>query len=123
MTPARDITDRFEDVNPYDRIYQSDHGYTVKVRLEDVTKGIYPVFLCTGSWADDATGKARRTGVEEPFIVPPQKHVIQGETSVDLEALKEEFRQAMVRSVDLIVANYQARVASDVKNAPPPVIQ
>lgn len=123
MNFARDVSDQFEDVNPYDRLYRSEHGYIVKVRLEDVTKGIYPVFLCTGSWADDATGKARRTGVEEPFIVPPQKHVIQGETPVDLDALKEEFRQAMVRSVDLIVANYQARVAGDVKNAPPPVIQ
>lgn len=106
-----DVTAKFADVNEYDRIFETRHGWLVKVRVT-----AHPVtstqltFDITGSWADDK-GKARRFDDARPFIVAPDQYIAVPDNAVDLEADLQAARLRMVDRVDQVAANYYAAAA------------
>lgn len=109
--PITDITDQFENVNAYDRIYRSESGYTVKVRTEDISA--FPAMLSfriTGSWADDVTGQARPFGAGW-FIVDPHEVAIRSDSLDHLADRLQAGRNLMVGRVELAAINYAARLA------------
>lgn len=106
-----DITDQFSDVNPYDRLYSSESGYTVKVRVEDVSPSPFNLsFSVTGSWADDETGRARSFDAGH-FIVEPHELAVRPDTAADLAQIVEDGRRLMVGRVEQAAIHYAARQA------------
>lgn len=104
-----DITDQFEGMNAYDRVYSSDSGYTVKVRTEDISPSPSQMaFRITGSWADDETAAAKTFGAGF-FIVEPHEVLIRPDSETDLAERIEEGRLLMVRRVEAAAVNYAAR--------------
>lgn len=103
-----DITDQFDDVNPYDRIYRSTSGYTVKVRTEEnsPTPSITSVRI-TGSWADDETGKAKTFSAGH-FVVEAHEVPLRADTPVNVEAAVLAGHHLMVARVEAAAINYDA---------------
>lgn len=123
LPQIEDVTDRFGDVNAYDRLYRCTRGYIIKVRVTD--RSATPsalAFEVTGSWADDATGKARRFGASRHFIVSPHELAVHSETETDVAAEVEKARLLMVERVSLAAANHYARQALQGVRATPKTI-
>ena len=98
-----DITDQFEGVSAYNRIYRSDSGYTVKVRVQQMATGEPGrlTFVITGSLCDDLTGQARSFGEDGYFIVEPHELTVHSDAeTVDLASLVEDERHHVVRRVE-----------------------
>lgn len=128
-TPAIvDVTDKFDDVNDYDRIYRSEAGYLVKVRTDhlDDVPGRF-LFLISGAWCDDETAKARPHG-EGHFVLDHHSGTghaltVQHEgpitlddgTPIDLAGKLEESRHKMVRLVERAALHHQAASAPEIK--------
>lgn len=109
--PIVDITDQFEDVNAYDRIYRSENGYTVKVRVVETSPTPSNLaWTVTGSWADDETGKARVFG-DGHFIVEPFDVTVRADTVDDLAQRIENGRRIIVGRTEAAAINYAAREA------------
>jgi len=103
-----DISDRFTDVNPYDLIFSSPSGYTVKVRVEDISMGVSALsYRITGSWADDETGQARIVG-GAAFIVEPHELVIRPDTDTVVTDQVQAAREHVVRRVERAILNHVA---------------
>lgn len=100
-----DITDQFTDVNPYDRIYMSDSGYKVKVRVTQTLSDPARLnFSITGSHCDD-NGNAEPFG-DGWFIVEPHEISVHADSeTADLPGLIEDARQQTVRRVEWAVIN------------------
>lgn len=112
QTEVSDITSKFEDVNAYDRIYRCQRGHVVKVRVTDRSASPASlIFEVTGSWADEATGKARWFDTASLFLVAPHELVIRSETETDVGGEVEAARLVMVERVSLAAANHTARQA------------
>ena len=72
--PITDITANFEGLNDHDRVYSSDSGYTVKVKVVQQPTGTPErlSFSITGSLCDDATAAALPFG-DGYFIAEPMR--------------------------------------------------
>ena len=111
ITKTKDVTSKFRDVNEYDRIYQTEHGYHAKIRT--VQRPSDPGILCfeiTGSWVDDKTGKARVVD-DLTFIVTHHEVTVRSESPTDLVQAIEDGRVLMAERVDLAAANHVAMKA------------
>lgn len=107
---ASEVTSKYSDVNPYDRLYRDEHGYVIKVRVAArPAVSVSMTFDVTASWADDKTGKARLFDDGAPFIVAPMELTVMAESDTDLPALLDATRMKMVTAAGRAVANYYAR--------------
>lgn len=93
------------DVNPGDRVYSSDSGYKVKVRVTQVDTGSPDrlSFRITGSLTNDE-GRSEVFG-DGHFIVQPHELTVHSDTTADLATLIENERLAMVVRVERVVIN------------------
>lgn len=100
-----DITDQFQGVNPYDRVYLSDSGYKVKVRVQQTASDPSRLnFDVTGSHCDD-NGNAEPFG-DGWFIVEPHEISVHSDSETeDLPGLIEAARRQTVRRVEWAVIN------------------
>lgn len=110
----QNITDRFGDLNPHDRVYSSDSGYTVKIKVVQRETGAADrlCFVVSGSLCDDVTAKALPHG-DGFFIVPPLEVTPHAETPTDMAQVVEEARRDMVRRVEMAALNRAAAQALD----------
>lgn len=107
-----DVTSRFKSINPQDRIYRCERGYCIKVRVTDKTHTPARLdFVVTGSWADEATGKALVMDDFGPFVAGAHEVSIAAETEVDVSEKLEEARLFVVARTSLAAANHYAREA------------
>lgn len=112
LPQIEDITGRFDAVNPADRMYRCTRGYTIKIRVTDIsaTPGQL-VFRVTGSWADDATGRAKVMEGLGPFVAGVHEIVIASETATEVAEHLDAARMKVVGQVSLAAANHYAREA------------
>lgn len=108
LNPIKNVTARFDDVNPYDQIFEDEHGHLVKVRvvprpaLSDTA-----IVDITAAWADE-TGKARLFDDGRPFLITPIEHYVQPHSDVDVEAAIADLRLQIVQTAGRAIANYVA---------------
>lgn len=114
-----DITDRFEGLNPHDRIYSSASGYTVKVKTFRLDTGTPDrlAFRISGALCDDDTGRAKAFA-DGHFICQPHELAIHSQSGVTVAAEVEAARRAVVARVETAALNMTA--AEAVAAAPPP---
>lgn len=112
--PITDITDNFEGLNAHDRVYSSDSGYTVKVKVVQRPTGSPErlSFSITGSLCNDADATALPFG-DGYFISSPHEISAHSESPIDLADEIEAGRQEVVRRVELAAINQAAASALD----------
>lgn len=123
-----EITDTFDDLNAWDRVYRTESGYTVKIKVQDIsTTPALTSLRVTGSWVDDVTAKAKVLD-EAYFIVEPHDIVFKTDSPVDIPAAVNEASLKVVQRVELAAINYAARASLGIRplaeyepGAPPPV--
>lgn len=107
---VQDITDRFDDLNPWDRVFSSDSGYTIKVKTTDISPSpTTQAFRITASWCDDNTAKAKTFSGPDYFIIEPHEVTVRPDTPVDIQQLLAEAHAFIVGKADVAIGNFVAK--------------
>lgn len=118
LNPIKNVTDLYTDVNPYDQLFENEHGYIIKVRVASrpvLSETL--IFDISVSWADEKTGKAKLFDNQKPFILPAMEYQIKpdgedpeavpGETpEAAMERRLDKARRLMVVVAGRAIANY-----------------